>query len=60
MAAVSSHLTDTGKELGRLQGHQAPVTSLAFSPNGDYLASGSADTTALLWKWPPDLGKIGR
>jgi len=30
-------------------GHDEPVTSLAFSPNGELLASGSADTTILFW-----------
>eukprot|EP01128_Nolandella_sp_AFSM9_P008017 TRINITY_DN45_c0_g1_i1.p1 TRINITY_DN45_c0_g1~~TRINITY_DN45_c0_g1_i1.p1 ORF type:complete len:387 (+),score=91.33 TRINITY_DN45_c0_g1_i1:206-1366(+) len=32
-----------------LEGHGAAVNSVAFSGNGDYLVSGSADKTVLLW-----------
>uniref|UniRef100_A0A3B4BWR0 Notchless protein homolog 1 n=2 Tax=Pygocentrus nattereri TaxID=42514 RepID=A0A3B4BWR0_PYGNA len=32
-----------------LQGHTEAVISVAFSPTGKYLASGSGDTTILLW-----------
>jgi WD40 repeat protein len=32
-----------------LRGHQAEVRSLAFSPDGCLLASGSVDTTVLIW-----------
>ncbi len=39
----------TGKELFTLKGHKGGVTSIAFSPRGDVLASGSADRTAILW-----------
>jgi RNA polymerase sigma factor (sigma-70 family) len=39
----------TGKELLRLQGHQAHVPSLVFSPDGTKLASGQWDSTALIW-----------
>jgi WD40 repeat protein len=33
-----------------LQGHEAPVISVAFSPDGKLLASGSRDTTIKLWE----------
>ncbi len=41
--------THTGMELALLTGHKASVTSIAFSPHGDLLASGSYDNTLRLW-----------
>jgi hypothetical protein len=41
--------TSTGKLVGRLKGHRGRVTALAFAPDGKTLASGSADTTTLIW-----------
>jgi WD40 repeat protein len=38
-----------GKRMTTFTGHGGPVTALAFSPDGKTLASGSADTTVLLW-----------
>ena len=40
---------DTDEELALLTGHTSFVTSIAFSPNGELLASGSWDTTIRLW-----------
>jgi RNA polymerase sigma factor (sigma-70 family) len=39
----------TGKELRRLPGHRRGIACLAFSADGKTLASGSWDTTALVW-----------
>src|SRR5262249_53276620 len=39
----------TGKEFGRLTGHQAEVQALAYTRDGKALVSGSADSTALVW-----------
>ena len=42
--------TDTGKQIGEpLTGQQGPVFSVAFSPDGQRLASGSRDETARMW-----------
>jgi WD40 repeat protein len=40
----------SGKVRREFRGHQARVNHLAFSPDGEVLASGSEDTTLLIWK----------
>jgi WD40 repeat protein len=41
--------TATGRCVAQLEGHPAAVRGAAFSPNGRWLATGSADGTILLW-----------
>jgi|UniRef100_A0A2N9FDX2 transducin (beta)-like 1 len=40
---------ELGKLLNSLNGHREPVYSVAFSPNGEYLASGSLDKSMHIW-----------
>ncbi|KAI0755055.1 WD40 repeat-like protein [Daedaleopsis nitida] len=39
----------TGKLLDVLTGHEGPISSLAFSPAGNFLASGSWDKSVRVW-----------
>ncbi len=40
----------TGKEVRRFTGHEWPVYSVAVTPNGKYVVSGSNDKTVRLWE----------
>ena len=40
-----------GQPIGKLDGHTGIVWGLAFSPNGQLLASVSSDKTAKIWDW---------
>jgi RNA polymerase sigma factor (sigma-70 family) len=40
----------TGKELGRFRTSQGACQALAFSPDGQLLASGGSDATAVVWE----------
>ena len=43
----------TGEEVARLEGHTNYVFSLAFSPDGATLVSGSGDGTVRIWDTQP-------
>jgi WD40 repeat protein len=49
VASVRIYDTAEFKEIAELKGHASGVVSLAFSPDGKLLASGSADRSVRLW-----------
>jgi WD40 repeat protein len=38
-----------GQQLAEFKGHQGPVYALAFSPDGQWLATGGQDSSLRLW-----------
>jgi WD40 repeat protein len=40
---------ESGRELYQLAGHDLTVNSVAFSPDGKYIVSGSADRAVIIW-----------
>ncbi|MCS6861987.1 MAG: hypothetical protein NZT92_16900, partial [Abditibacteriales bacterium] len=40
----------TGRAVRRMEGHTGGVSSVAFSPDGQHLASGSWDGTIRIWR----------
>ncbi len=48
--AISIWDITENQQVAQLTEHAGPVTSVAFSPDGAWLASGSADQTIILWE----------
>ena len=42
--------SNTGDIVRTLEGHKREVTSVAISPDGKYIVSGSNDRTVKIWK----------
>ncbi len=50
----------TGKELAQFRSDEGACEALAFSADGELLASGRSDSTALVWALPPEEKKDRR
>ena len=40
---------ETGKLIKSLEGHKDEINSVKFSPNGEYIISGSSDKKVKIW-----------
>ena len=47
---LAASLAVSGEELRVFEGHENAVTSVAFSPDGERVVSGSWDDTLRLWQ----------
>jgi len=50
----------TGDLLYELEGHTAPVNEAVFSPNGEFMASASKDSTVIIWRRDSISGQFKR
>lgn len=48
-STITLFSVQTGRIIDELKGHEGPVTSVAFHPNGTTLVSGSLDKTLIIW-----------
>jgi WD40 repeat protein len=48
-AALNVWNIETRQQIDRLENHSGRITDVAFSPNGQYLATASTDATAIIW-----------
>src|SRR5262249_21750962 len=49
LAAIAAALQSCGNERATLRGHSLALASVAYSPDGKYLATGSYDRAAKVW-----------